>query len=169
MDWAWTTNEYDERPASDIVDVVLCIESYVTRRGGTLGISLRRIRDQIIEYVRWRMRHAWMEISPPQNTPYVPFAWTEHAERVWGDWLVDTFQYDDWIHEVIEPVFGTDERFWETRMSTQWRHEIYSFLPYWVERDWDIVDDYDPSHIEEGSAQTDVATNYDDDDRRRRR
>jgi hypothetical protein len=167
MDWAWTTNDHDERPVEDINEIVLCIESYVTRRGGALGISLRRIRNQIIRYVCWRMRHAWMEISPPQHAQTIPMAWTEHAERVWSDWLLSTFQYEDWVREVIVPVFGTDERFWEARISTQWRHEIYSFLPFWIERDWDIVDDYDPSHIDDG-AQMEVTNNYDDERYRRR-
>jgi hypothetical protein len=168
MDWAWTTNEYDERPASDIIDVVICMESYVTRRGGYLGLSLRRIRDQIIGYVRWRMRHAWMDVSPPRHEQVIPLGWTSYTERLWTDWLADTFHYDDWEREVIDPVFGTDERFWETRCSTQWRREVFGFLPFWIERDWDIVDDYDPNDTEEYASDTDGAT-YDADEQRRRR
>lgn len=168
-DWAWTQNEHGETPVHDINDVVLRMESYVTRRGGFLGLSLRHIRDQIIRYVRWRLRHAWVEVSPPQHLQTIPTAWTTHAERVWTDWLSATFRYEDWVAEVIAPVFGTDERFWEARCSTQWRREVFGWLPFWIEREWDIVDEFDPVQTDERTTSAWETDNADGDVRSHKR
>jgi hypothetical protein len=40
---------------------------------------------------------------------------------------------EDWQKEIIEPVFGTNERMWEVTCFG-WRDELFCFLPWWVKR-----------------------------------
>ena len=169
MDWNWTNNWCDECPAMDIHRVAEAIADMVSQHGGHLTLTVDRLRNQIMEYITWRLRKAQHELSVPQHDVREPAGWTDHAERVWQDWVTDTFQVEEWVAAVITPIFGTDERNWEARTSTRWRTEILTFLPYWIERSWDIVDTYDPTPptFDTGSEEEVVAMDTYDGRRRR--
>jgi hypothetical protein len=157
INWEWTNNWCDECPAMDVHRVAEKIAILVTERGGRLSLSVERLRNQIMEYITWRRRFAAYQISPPRHELRPPKDWTEHAERVWTDWVTDTFSVEDWVEQVIRPIFGTDERNWEAHMGTRWRTEILVFLPWWIQRTWEIVDTYDPTPVTDNSD-----TNSDD-------
>lgn len=170
MNWKWTENWCDECPVMDIHRVAEGIEKLVTCRKAYLNLSVDRLRNQIVDYIVWRIRKAHYEISVPQHDTREPVDWTDHAEHVWQDWVTDTFQVEEWVDAVITPVFGTDERNWEARMGTRWRTEILTFLPYWITRSWDIVDAYDPTPpVFENNTEEVFLSMNDYDGRHRRR
>ena len=171
--WAWTENQYGERPVDDVNAIIRRLDMEVKRSKASLCLTVVRLRNQILEYLSWRHRKVAHEISAPYHDLNEPRDWTPHAEDIWTDWIQDTFPPERWTSMVLEPVFGTDERFWESRVGGPgWRMEIYDMLQWWVQREWSIVDKFDPLPDEEtGSTMEDemLISMSDDTGGRRRR
>lgn len=170
-DWYWTENEYGEIPVNDVNDVIRYMSDMLARSKVTLCLKPVRLREQILGYLALRHRYPVERISFPQHPLHQPSDWTPHAEEVWTDWLQDAFPPERWTSEVLEPVFGTDQRFWEANIGPGWRMELYDMLPWWVQRDWRVVDRFDPLADEDtGSNEEDeVLPSISDDMGRRRR
>jgi hypothetical protein len=150
MEWDdfFDYNKYDEVAARDIQGVAEAIEQFVQRRGASLDMKVVKLTRAIIHYCILRQNSLAHEISDPQRKIVKPRGWTARHERLWQEWVQFTFDLDEWDREVIQPIFGSDERYWECCMG-DWRNEIFSFLPFWIQRSIAIVEDYDPCPPEE--------------------
>jgi hypothetical protein len=166
-DWYWTENIYGEKPVDDVNDVIRYVDDMLKTSRAKLCLTPVRLRDQILEYLRLRHRHSDGRISVPHHSLNNPSDWTPHAEEVWTDWFQDTFTPERWTSEVLEPVFGTDERFWEAKIGPGWRMELYHMLPWWIQRDWKTVDRFDPLP-DEDEGSTDEMEAEEEYSRRRR-
>ncbi len=155
----------------DVNAIVRLLDVEARRSKVSLCLKPTRIRNQILAYLSWRHRKAAHEISVPYHDLNEPADWTPHAENIWTDWVQHTFPPERWTSRVLEPVFGTDERFWEHRVGgAHWRMELYDMVQWWLQRSWAVVDKFDP-FPEDGAG-----LNYDEEDvtleeydRRRRR
>jgi hypothetical protein len=168
--WAWTENKYGERPVDDVNDIVRLLDYEVKKDKSMLCMKSTHLRNQILAYLSWRHRKAAHEISVPYHDLHEPTDWTPHAEEVWTVWIQQTFPPERWTSRVLEPVFGTDERFWESAVGGPgWRMEIYEMVQWWVQRSWDIVDRFDPLPEEDTGLKPEDEIVIDDYDGRRRR
>ena len=143
---------------SDIPKLVEQIESYVGKRGASLGLNSRRLVSQIIGYIYLRQQSSWLDITDPQMSVVKPPGWTDRHEKLWTDWIHYTFTPGNWEHEVMLPLFGSDIRAWEMNMGG-WRDELLHYLPWWVLRSVSIVEEYDPTSVdpeEEDEGQTSI-------------
>jgi hypothetical protein len=170
-DWAWTENQYGERPVDDVNEIIRRLDMELGRSKVVLCLKSTHLRDQILEYLWWRHRKTANDISVPLHSLNEPRDWSSKAEELWTDWIQDTFPPERWTSMILEPVFGTDERYWESRVGGPgWRMEIYDMIQWWVQREWTIVDKFDPLPDEEtGSNMEDDAIMMDEYDGRRRR
>lgn len=85
----------------------------------------------------------------------MPEDWTGEKEMIWRQWIAHVCDLTEWENEVIEPVFGTESRFWESVSGTGWRQEILEFLPWWSLRTAEQFAEIDPTpypEIGEGSV-----------------
>jgi hypothetical protein len=170
-DWAWTENQYGERPVDDVNEIIRRLTAEVKRSKATLCLKPAHLRNQILEYLWWRHRKTAHEISVPLHLMNEPSGWDSRAEELWADWVYWTFPPERWVSGVLTPVFGTDERYWEHGVGGPgWRMELYDMVQWWIQRDWNIVDKFDPLPDEEtGSNMEDDVVMMDEYDGRRRR
>jgi len=168
MEWhdLVTYNEHGECAAADVEAIVKRFESFVESRGCQMGIDGRRMAHQILRYIQLRCSVSGHQITNPQSTIAMPPGWTKENERDWNAWIHHVFQLEEWQKEIMDPVFGTNERMWEVTCSG-WRDELFCFLPWWVKRsvvpellpeegDDEESDDgkkIDPYLLEHGSAK----------------
>jgi len=148
---------YRESMEGDVFETVSYIEAHLKRRGVTLEMSPRRLTAHILQYIRLRQHASFYDISTPLTEPINPVSWTAHHERVWCDWINYNCDLDSWTKEVMQPMFGTDVRFWEAACQG-WREEIHAFLPWWIRRSMAIVEQFDPTSedpIEEQQSEID--------------
>lgn len=134
----YTTAKYDERPAiSDLREVVARMEDFVADRGGILRVKGRDLLRVLLHYITFRMRtpYTMIHCTRPVRRPK---GWLRVHEQNWLIWMEDAFPVHEWMEEVINPVFGSDVRMWETTIPS-WRHELISFLPYWLDRSFDPI------------------------------
>jgi hypothetical protein len=161
MEW----NDLVTDAATDIESIIDLFRNFVESRGCYLGIDRRRLAHQILRYVQLRSTVGEHEISNPRFTVTTPPGWSKEKEQDWTVWIHHTFRLEDWQTEVMDPVFGTDERWWEGACSG-WREEIFVFLPWWIKRfvvvNEEEVDDkkeddrdakIDPYVLEHGNAK----------------
>lgn len=126
---------------SDIVNqIVHQITIFLERRKLVLAFPPERIAKQICQYIDIRRKGSPLSISqlnckPPEN-------WTDHHETVWQDWFANEVSLKDWLHEVFNPVFGTEQCSWDY-ICDGWRSELLTFLPTWASRSFTIVAAYD--------------------------
>lgn len=146
MDW-YAPNKYDECAWDDLAYLAELLNAHIYRKGVTPELSDEKLTRQLVSYVGMRQRHRWHEISVPQHTCTKPAGWSPDNEQIWQDWLTDTFTLEDW-RTLLYRVFGTDDRFWEASVEG-WRDEVFSFMPYWVQRSPKIVAAYDPRSQDE--------------------
>ncbi len=136
----YTTARYDNRPAiEDILEVANRIEAFVEARGGDLrvkGVELVRV---ILHYVTYRHRMQYTQIQCRRRVRR-PADWLLVHEQNWRLWVEDTFPVEEWMEEVMYPVFGLDTRSWEA-MIPSWREELVSFLPYWMDRSFAPIEE----------------------------
>ena len=135
---------YGESIEADVVKVVRYIEAYLKRRSVSLELTPSRLKRHIMQFISLRQKSSFFDISTPRMTPTEPAEWTAHHERVWCDWINYHCDLDSWTREVMQPMFGTDVRFWEARCEG-WREEIHTFLPWWILRCTAIVERFDPT------------------------
>jgi len=140
-------NRYGECVADDVAKIVQHMEQYARIRGASLGLNKRRLGLHILKYISLRQETTCHNISAPLMEPYKPEGWAAREEGLWLDWVHYTFSLDSWHDEVMNSVFGTDVRFWESRIEG-WRSEIMEFLPWWLSRSIDIVDAFDPTSVD---------------------
>jgi hypothetical protein len=143
----WTPNRHDEVVTDDLWTLCELIESYVTRRGGTMDVKSRRLMRLLTGYILLAQKGDLMGIVL-RRRPYVPFGWNAHAERLWRDWIAYTYDLESWEREVITPLFGSDVRFWEARLGA-WRTDLFGFLGQLIQRNMDVVTEFDPRSEEE--------------------
>ncbi len=136
----YTTANYDERPAiADLQEVVARIEDFVADRGGILRVKGRDLLRVLLHYIAFRMRtpYTMIRCTRPVRRPK---NWLRMHEDAWLVWMEDTFPVSEWMEEVMDPVFGSDVRMWESKIAP-WRHEVASFLPYWLDRSFDPIEE----------------------------
>ena len=146
MDW-YAPNKYDECAWDDLAYLAELLNGHIRRVGAMPELSDERLTRQLVAYVGMRHGHRWHEISVPQHVRSKPAGWKTEDEQIWQDWLADKITLDVW-RALIDRVFGTDERFWEAPVAG-WRDEVFSFVPYWVQRSPNIVAVYDPRSQDE--------------------
>ena len=109
-----------------------------------LSVNKQKLWVQIQCYLHLRQNTSRLNISYPRMSVFKPNGWTERHEELWNDWIHYTFSEDSWHNEVMYPVFGRDVREWELYMDG-WREELFEFLPWWMRRSVNIVEEYDPT------------------------
>lgn len=136
----YTTVSYDDRPAiADIQDVAARIEEFVSERGGLLRVKGRDLIRVIVHYVTFRMRTPYTMIRCVRPVRR-PKGWLRVHEHAWLTWLDDVFPAGEWMDEVMYPVFGMQVRSWEAKIPT-WREELLTFLPFWMDRSFDPIEE----------------------------
>jgi hypothetical protein len=129
--------EWDDCAAMDDLLAVAERTTAWVRAHGKVGLELvpAQLARQLLDYVCLRGRGAsWSDLDGPRYTRSLPVGWTAHHERLWNDWIHYSFAIEDWRRQVLDPVFGTDERSWEVGCAG-WRDEVFAFLPRWIVRD----------------------------------
>ena len=146
----------DDDVRMDAAELADRIAHLVTEHLGLrLSVTRRELVATIRQYVEARQwADAYRVSVNVPTTQLVPEGWTAHDESVWQWWLGDKVSAEVWDAVVIEPVFGTDVRIWET-MGSEWRQELLYYLPRWVQRSLDIVSRVDPMPRPEEEAETD--------------
>jgi hypothetical protein len=160
-DWVWTENKYGERPIDDVNAIVRLLIQEVGRDKATMCLEPKRLRNQIVDYLSLRHRKQAHEISVPYHDLNEPRDWTPHAEEVWTDWVQHVFPPERWTSRVLEPVFGTDDRFWEAHIGPRWRMELYDMLQWWIQRSWAAVEKFDPLPDDRDGTTSDDEGDYD--------
>lgn len=135
MDWTdLVRRDSDGYCVTDDVEAIVSLfRDVVESRGCSLGIDGRRLAHQILRYIQLRSSVAEHQISNPRHMVVTPVGWSKEKERDWTVWIHHTFRLEDWQAAVIDPVFGSDERWWEGA-CLGWREEIFVFLPWWIKR-----------------------------------
>jgi hypothetical protein len=146
----------DDLIYEDVHDTATRVESFIRRYGGTPELSTEKLANQILQYIRLRQSgSSTLNISQPLHTCQYPPEWNDTHETLWQDWISLRYDLADWQRQVIRPVFGTDVRLWEANCEG-WRDEIYTFLPWWIQRNVesinDIRDEEDSDSMEEGAT-----------------
>ena len=149
FDTMWETDCYDECPAADVAEVCDRILGFLKRRHRGIQMSLtpQKLHRSILEYIWIRYSALPTQISYPKRKQEAPRGWDIEKERIWRQWIQHVCDVRDWEHEVIRPVFGTDERLWEASIGTGWRTEILEFMPWWIYRDIDLFEEIDPTPL----------------------
>jgi hypothetical protein len=159
-DELWTENRWGECVATDVAGIVSGIVSYLERRGFDRGVPNQQIARTIIEWIWRRQTRRANQMRGPRTRAAWPAGWTAQHEDTWCEWIEIRLTPESFEAEVLMPVFGTDTRTWET-VCGGWREELFYFLPSWVERSFDRLEEISP-----GSAPPDdsrSATGADDD------
>jgi hypothetical protein len=143
----WDTDYYDECPAADIAEVCDRIQVYLKQRSFQLSLKPQKLHRSILEYIWMRYSVPSTQISFPKRKQEAPIGWNIEKERIWRQWIFHVCDPISWARDIMRPVFGTDERLWEARISRDWRMEILEFLPFWIYRDLDLCEDIDPTPL----------------------
>jgi len=122
--------------------------AWFTHHKVTLSLSRALLEQQIITYIEMRRYMGAYDISAPQHRRSLPQGWTAMEERIWMDWISYAFDLEEWNKAVIGFVFGTEDYEWEAR-SPGWRQELFSCVPYWIERSMDRFMEIDVRQLEE--------------------
>jgi hypothetical protein len=128
---------------TDITFVCEQIVKFVEHRGMTMSLSPNDLHKSIVRYIFLRQYNHRYAISKPVRKTQRPPGWTRDYEDLWRDWLDS--HADAWITEVMDPVFGTNEKPWEV---DGWRTEIFTFLPWWIMRSIAVLQQRYPSLFE---------------------
>lgn len=136
----------DWSAAEDAVALADSVIRYIRWRGFAPSLSRAQLARQILQYIWMRQRLPWHEISIPRHKRHMPEGWSRIMESVWLDCIDQKCELETWGSEVIEPVFGRDERTWEA-YCPGWRQELFSFLPYWIERNSERFAELDPTPL----------------------
>jgi hypothetical protein len=156
-----TYNEHGECAAADVEQIVRLFFESLTLRKLEPELEGRRLAHQILRYIELRQSKADYEISNPLMKRSAPSGWTSEKERDWNDWIHHVFSLEDWIREVMFPVFGDNQRQWES-VCLGWREDLFCFLPWWVKRSAVAVveesveedkSELDPYLLEHGTAK----------------
>lgn len=131
----------DHAAVEDAVALAERIDRYAQRQGVKLTPVPSRLARQILEYVWMRQTTSWHEIAW-KSRPAMPVGWTARHEQIWTDWIWHVFELEDWRHTVMDPVFGTDVRSWESACEG-WREELFEFLPHWIARSLERFEEID--------------------------
>lgn len=135
--------------ADDALDMAECIVRWIRAEGAEPELkTVTKLAAQIVVFVQLRHRARFLDISNPTHHRIVPEEWTAHEEAVWRDWIQRRFTLEDWRTAVLYPVFGTGARQWEDRIPG-WRDELFLLLPWWIRRSRWIVEENDPTPLEE--------------------
>lgn len=141
----------------DMADMAGRIVTLVRSRGVSLTVNVAQLARILRQYAEARQTFGPYEVRILPNSPLrTAGGWTAHDEEVWLSWLSDAVTDDVWQQHIIDPVFGTDIRVWET-MGTGWRQELLTYLPMWVARSFAIVERYDPLPRPEEEAALEMA------------
>lgn len=143
----WETDGYGECPAADVAEMCDRIVPFLKRRQFQLSLPAQKLHRSILEYVWLRYTAQPQNISYPKRKQEAPRGWNVDKERIWRQHIHHVCGLESWDREVIQPVFGTDERLWESAIGTEWRFEIMEFLPWWIYRDLDLFEDVDPTPL----------------------
>jgi hypothetical protein len=127
-------------------------EKFVRRRGGHLNLPICSLQSALMRFINLRSMKPLSSIQATPAHDKKPIGWTDHHEMVWNEWFNFYFSYDDWIREVMTPVFGTGEHIWEPE---EWRTEIFLFLQGWIQRSLAIVEQFDATQLEEEDEDAD--------------
>jgi hypothetical protein len=153
----YTTARYDDRPAiDDLCEVADGITAFVQDRGGVLRVRGRELVRVLLHYIAFRSRTPFSLIACRRPVRR-PKNWLRCHETAWLMWVEDTFTAPEWDAEVMYSVFGTDTRSWEAVIPT-WREEIRAFLPYWLDRTFDPIEEPLDDEEEEDSEIRDLHT-----------
>jgi hypothetical protein len=152
----WDTDYYDECPADDIAAVCDRIQMYLKQRSIQLSLKPQKLHRSILEYIWLRYSAPSTQISFPKRKQEAPLGWNIEKERIWKQWIFHVCDQVSWERDIMRPVFGTDERLWEARISKDWRMEILEFLPFWIYRDLDLCEDIDPTPLPDPQDLTDA-------------
>lgn len=146
----------DDDVRMDAAELADRIARLVTEHLGLrLSVTRRELVATIRQYVEARQWAGAYRVSvKPLTTELIPDGWTAHDESVWQWWLGDKVSAEVWDAVVIEPVFGTDVRVWET-MGPEWRQELLYYLPRWVQRSLETVSRVDPMPRPEEETDSD--------------
>jgi hypothetical protein len=119
--------------AVDVEAIVSLFRDFVESRNCKMEIDGRRLAHQILRYIQLRSSVGEHEISNPQIVVTKPPGWSAEKEREWILWIYHIFRLEDWQTEIMDPIFGSDERWWEAACGG-WRDELFWFLPWWIKR-----------------------------------
>lgn len=136
----------DWSAAEDAQGLAQMIARLLARNGLHLCLTEGRLARQILQYIWMRMAYPAHEISSPRHDRVLPEGWTSDNEMIWTDWISMTIDLDQWKSDVLQPVFGSDERTWEVHCSG-WRDELINFLPYWIARSNAKLEKIDPTLV----------------------
>ena len=136
----WVENQWGECVATDVEGLASSIRIYLERRGLELGISERQIAQTIIEWIWRRQIHTFYQLHGPRTRSAWPSGWDVSHEDVWSQWIEKHLTPESIEDEILYPVFGSDVRSWEGRCDG-WRNELYYFLPFWIERSFERLDE----------------------------
>ncbi len=159
----WDESEWGEVVARDVAELSVTLCREVTKRGLYLRLRDRELYKELLYYV-------WLRLNGKDASHIcirrvaAPTDWDAKTEQIWVEWLL-TFKMND---EFWRSVFVRNA-LWEEGCRG-WREDLTAFLPYWIERDWNLFSQIDPTPIElpDQNAEIRAALEASDRDRMRR-
>lgn len=115
------------------------IQAYITKRRGTLSLSLPSLARELDDYAQIRETTSYCLVKRSKKGD--PKGWTPHHEDVWRDWISITFDLKSWTQEVLDPVFGS----WKE----EWQIEVFDYIGEWTQRTLKLVAAFDKEPLDE--------------------
>ena len=113
------------------------IEAYVRRRGAELNLSIPALNRAIDDYSRLRESASFFNIERVRPKKTIK----DFNYDMWNQWISYTFTIDNWVHEVVGPVYGTEVE--------EWHNELFFFLGSWIRESPSILQKFDSTPEEE--------------------
>jgi hypothetical protein len=156
MNWPalWSNSRYDELVVDDIAGVVHGTHEFLKRRRIPIGVNKRAHLKLLMEYVWRRQKTPALLLKGPATRPRKPAGWEESHELIWRQWIHHVCSLDAWLIEVMYPVFGKEERIWESACPG-WREELFWMIDQWSNRSLEQFAEIDPTSVDDTDEDTD--------------
>jgi len=135
----WIPTEYEEVIATDLMRITAGIQARLARWGLRLAVTGDALFQALVDFVQLQIESPYRSVRGPRRKVVRPSGWTEDDDRIWIEWLeTSVLAPDAWTR-----ICGEEMSIWEESIP-QWRREWLSYLPYFVARSRDILQEIDP-------------------------
>lgn len=161
----WAPNPYEEIVALDLMRIVAATEAHLKKYGLCFAIPTDNVFQALVDFLRTRLESPLERVRGPRRKVTQPTGWKEEDERIWIEWLEQMVLTSVTWNRICDGPTRS-KGIWE-EAAGRWREEWLSYLPYYVERSRDILQEIDPRPWEDSSDWNGGATGPGDEEWRR--
>ena len=133
--WFHTSVNGDITPAQSACEVSDLFLSILHSKQLSLSVPVRLFRKIVCEATCVLKLTSGYELPVPNRVFSRPDGWNGDLERWWTEWLHSHFFVEGFWSRFWNRIYVSE---WEDAMPS-WRHEIQSLLPYYVQRNTDVL------------------------------